>query len=74
MINKKFNMWIANNFKGLSACTLCQFLQLEMGYFKKDADNTVYVDLYAVFCNKATMTQNNLFEVIYVIVDDCAWL
>lgn len=73
-IKKKFNAWISRNFKGLSAHTLCQFLCTEMFYFNEEANNTVYADMYAVFCNNASTEQHNIFDAIKIFVDACEWL
>lgn len=73
-INKKFNAWISRNFKGLSAHTLYQFLCTECFYMPTEASNTVYADIYAVFCNNANDDQRNIFANVQMFVGICEWL
>lgn len=73
---KKFNAWTSEKFRGLSAYTLCQFLQLEYGclWTNTDINNIIYVDLFDVFCKKATKNQLDMFALVEELVQECEWL
>lgn len=70
---KKFDEWIKQNFKGLSAHTLYQFLCMQFeatDYW----NNMVYVDLFHVFIGKATEEERNSYDAVSALVEECAWL
>ena len=74
-MNKAFNNWISDNFKGLSAHTLVQFLVMEYGTLNSEyANNMVYCDLWAVFTGKAHDKERRIFDKIEYMVLSCDWL
>lgn len=74
-IQKSFNDWISRKFKGLSTHTLCQFIGMELDFLPTDyISNMVYVDLFHVFTKKATQKEQDSFDVISVLVENCTWL
>lgn len=77
-INKKFNAWIESKFRGLSAHSLCQFIQMfeeECWQFCSDTiNNFVYVTLYRVFIGIASEDETIACETLAIIVEDCEWL
>ena len=74
-INKLFNTWIASNFRGLSAHTLCQFLDM-FGLYDSivEINNLVYVTLYEYFIGIHDDDHVNKFEFCVALVEDCNWL
>ena len=79
-MNKKFNEWIASNFKGLSAHTLCQFLTMEdntriITLPVEYVDNMVYVDLFRVFTGMNVHdAERKSYESVLAMVNSCSWL
>lgn len=69
----KFEKWIGQNFKGLSAHTLYQFLCMEIP-FTEYCNNMVYVDLFHVFTGEATEEERASFDTVSMLIEACAWL
>ena len=75
--NKKFNSWIAQHFKGLSAHTLYQLLLSNTGnnsLFANVYNNLVYVDLFEYFTGNKTDRCFNAYMKCVKAVEECAWL
>ena len=73
-INKKFDAWIASNFRGLSPHTLCQIISLEYFIPKHEISNMVYVDLFKVFNRTATDKEQYKYQWVNDVVARCDYL
>lgn len=74
-MKKKFDQWIAENYRGLSAHTLFQFLCSGLpSACHQYWNNVVYVELFHVFCGIGTPEEKREFDNIWLRVNSCEWL
>lgn len=72
--NKKFDKWVSDNFRGLSAFSLMQFIRMEREYLPEDYIWNMVCDLYRVFTNNANDACRDTYDTVLCMVESCAWL
>lgn len=74
-IEKKFNAWIASNFRGLSPHTLRQFIQMQLDFVgTAEAMNMVHVNLFNVFTGSKHDEDVLVYDAVHDMVISCTWL